>query len=246
MINIKKISKNYDRLAALKNVSFNVSQGELCGLVGLNGAGKTTLFKIIIGQIAADSGEILIEDQPVAFGDFKYKQQLGYAPETPALYDYLTGYEFLNFIGKVKQLSAGDCQMEAEKWLAFFKMDEKAQALIANYSQGMRRKISLSAALMGKPKLLLLDEATNGLDPETSYYFKNYLREYCDNGGTILFASHIIETLENLCERLIILNQGDILKKMQREAWEKLPQQANSLEQVFINLIQNASAESTH
>jgi ABC-2 type transport system ATP-binding protein len=241
MIEIRKIYKNYNELAVLNQISFAVAPGELCGLVGPNGAGKTTLFKIIIGQIAADRGDIFLLNQPVAFGDFAYKQQLGYAPEIPALYDYLTGYEFLNFIGRAKNLSPANCHAEAEKWLAFFNLEEKARVLITNYSQGMRRKISLCAALLGHPRLLLLDEATNGLDPETSYYFKNYLREYCSNGGTVLFASHIIETIENLCDRLLILNRGEILKEMRREDWEGLPQQGKSLEQVFIDLIQHTA-----
>lgn len=242
MIEIKNISKNFDGLVALKQVSLQVPAGELCGLVGPNGAGKTTLFKIMINQIAADEGEISIGNQPVAFGDVAYKQMLGYAPEIPALYDYLTGYEFLNFIGRAKQLDTRECRQEAEKWLSFFKLETKSGVLIANYSQGMRRKISLSAALMGQPQLLLLDEATNGLDPETSYYFKNYLREYCRNGGTVLFASHIIETIENLCDRLLILNQGKILQEMHRTEWENLPQQGTSLERLFIELIQRAES----
>jgi len=241
MIETKNISKNYNELTALNGICFKIEAGELCGLVGPNGAGKTTLFKIIIGQIAADQGEIQVLNQPVKFGDFAFKAKLGYAPETPALYEYLTGYEFLNFIGRAKNLSPERSHAEAEKWLAFFKLQEKARVLILNYSQGMRRKISLCAALLGEPRLLLLDEATNGLDPETSYYFKNYLREYCQNGGTVLFASHIIETLENLCDRLLILHHGKILTEMRQDEWLEFIKQGKSLEQVFINLIQQTA-----
>lgn len=237
MIKISNISKTYDEVTALKSVSFRVQPGQLCGLLGPNGAGKSTLFKIIMHLLFADEGEIQLNDQPVDFKNFAYKRQIGYAPEAPALYEYLTGAEFLKFIAGAKQVPPGDQHAEITKWLAFFKLENKAQELVINYSQGMRRKLSLCAAIIGKPKLLLLDEATNGLDPETSFYFKTWLQEYCAGGGTVLFSSHIIETIENLCDRIVILHQGQILKEMEHREWKIKKQAGESLEQQFIQLI---------
>jgi ABC-2 type transport system ATP-binding protein len=107
----------------------------------------------------------------------------------------------------------------------------------------MRRKISLSVALLGKPEILLLDEATNGLDPESSFRFKNYLREFCDHGGTVLFSSHIIETVEHLCDRLIILHRGGVRREMQHNEWQSLRQRGSSLEQEFIAMVKATPVE---
>jgi len=239
MITVKNISKNFGELQAINNVSFSIAPGVLCGLVGPNGAGKSTLFKIFMGLIEPDNGKIQIADETVNFGNTNYKRKIGYAPETPQLYEYLTGLEFLQFIAAAKRISASTSEDEINKWLDFFDLTEKANELVKNYSQGMRRKMSLCAALIGNPEILFLDEATNGLDPESSYRFKEYLRTYRDNGGTVLFSSHIIETVEHLCDRIIILHKGQIKTELQREEWENLRQQGSSLEQMFIGLVQN-------
>ena len=128
-----------------------------------------------------------------------------------------------------------------EKWLTFFDLSAKAGELIKNYSHGMRRKISLCAALLGEPDALLLDEATNGLDPETSFLFKEFLRNYCREGGMVLFSSHIIETVEHLCDRIIILHRGRVLEEMRREEWKKLREVGSSLEQKFIAMIHESA-----
>lgn len=237
MITIKNISKKFAQVQALRNVSFKVAKGELCGLLGPNGAGKTTLFNIVMGLQQPDQGEIYFDEQHINFGEFAYKQNIGYAPETPALYEYLSGFEFLNFVAVAKQIPISTQQTEIQKWLSFFKLEEKADELITNYSHGMRRKLSLAAALLGKPKLLLLDEATNGLDPETSFDFKSFLGDYCSTGGTVIFSSHIIETIEHLCDRIIILHQGVVLKEMQRREWQNLSSKGTSLEQVFLEQV---------
>jgi ABC-2 type transport system ATP-binding protein len=174
----------------------------------------------------------------VTFGESEYKRKIGYAPETAILYEYLTGREFLNFIAAAKEVPAAKRAEEIQHWLAFFDLTDKADELIVSYSHGMRRKISLSAALLGAPEILLLDEATNGLDPESSFRLKEYLREFCHRGGTVLFSSHIIETVEHLCNRIIILHCGQVLLKMERKEWEGLRQRGSSLEQVFIKLVQ--------
>jgi ABC-2 type transport system ATP-binding protein len=179
-----------------------------------------------------------IGGEQIVFGDTTYKKQIGYAPEMPQLYEYLTGLEFLQFIAAAKQFSENLRKDEIFKWIEFFDMSEKANELIKNYSQGMRRKISLCAALIGTPPLLFLDEATNGLDPESSFAFKQYLKSYCAQGGTVLFSSHIIETVEYLCDRIIILHHGKIRKELGKKEWEFLRQQSFSLEQLFIKIVQ--------
>ncbi|MBL7095363.1 ABC transporter ATP-binding protein [candidate division KSB1 bacterium] len=237
MIDVKNICKNFGELHALKNVTFSIKEGSLCGLVGPNGAGKSTLFKIFLGLLEANEGKIKIANETINFGDTNYKRKIGYAPESPQLYDYLTEIEFLQFIAAAKHFSGSEVENEIQKWINFFDLGGKTNELIKNYSQGMRRKISLCAALIGDPPILFLDEATNGLDPESSYKFKEYLRSYCQNGGTVLFSSHIIETVEYLCDRIIILHKGQIKQELKKNEWEDLRGQDSSLEEMFIGLV---------
>lgn len=234
MITIKNLHKNFKQVQALNNVSFTVERGSLCGLLGPNGAGKSTLFKILMGLLNPDAGEIELIGKGVTFGESEYKRQIGYAPETAILYEYLTGLEFLRFIAAAKQLPPAAREEQIQHWLAFFDLTTKANELIKGYSHGMRRKISLSAALLGAPDILLLDEATNGLDPESSFRLKEYLRKFCERGGTVLFSSHIIETVEHLCDRIIILHCGQVRGEIERSQWEEWRRQGSSLEQAFI------------
>jgi len=239
MIKIKNLSKTFESVQALHDVSFSVEKGALCGLLGPNGAGKSTLFKIIMRLLAPEAGEITLAGERMVFGATEYKRKIGYAPEAPIFYEYLTSLEFLRFIATAKGLHPETREQQIQHWLAFFDLTEKAGDLITGYSHGMRRKISLSAAMIGVPEILLLDEATNGLDPESSFKFKNYLREFCGRGGTVLFSSHIIETVEHLCDRIIILHRGHMLREMQREEWQGLRQRGSSLEQEFIAMVQS-------
>lgn len=237
MITVKNLSKAFEHVQALNDVSFAVEKGTLCGLLGPNGAGKSTLFKIMMGLLEPDAGEIELAGGRPRFGESDYKRKIGYAPETAILYEYLTGREFLNFIAAAKQVPAAKRAEEIQLWLAFFDLTAKADELIINYSHGMRRKISLSAAFLDTPEILLLDEATNGLDPESSFRLKEHLREFCDRGGTVLFSSHIIETVEHLCNCIIILHRGQVLREMERSEWEELRRQGSSLEQTFVKLV---------
>ncbi len=241
MIAVENISKSFGAVQALSEVSFSIEAGALCGLVGPNGAGKSTLFKLLLGLLESDSGKIKIAGETINFGETAYKAQIGYAPEIPILYDYLTGVEFLHFIAAAKRIADKQRECEIKNWIGFFDLSSKAGELIKNYSHGMRRKMSLCAALIGAPSILLLDEATNGLDPESSFKFKQYLKNFCRDGGTVLFSSHIIETVEHLCDRITILHQGKIRKELDRGDWEGLRDQGSSLEQLFISLVQAGS-----
>lgn len=238
MIVIKDLSKSFESVQALQEISFSITKGTLCGLLGANGAGKSTLFKIVMGLLAADVGTMTLSGAVITYGATTYKCKIGYAPETPALYEYLTGWEFLQFIAAAKEIPRAAREPQIQYWLKFFDLTEKTGELINGYSQGMRRKISLAGAMLGDPEILLLDEATNGLDPESSFKCKNYLREFCRRGGTVLFSSHIIETVEHLCDRIIILHRGRVCREMQQPEWQKLRQQGSSLEQEFIKMVQ--------
>jgi ABC-2 type transport system ATP-binding protein len=241
MISLTNISKSFGTVQALSDISFSVEAGSLCGLVGPNGAGKSTLFKILMGLLEPDTGILEIANETIHFGDTFYKHKIGYAPENPILYNYLTGLELLHFVSSAKRIAPASQQTEVQQWIKFFDLSTKSGELIKNYSHGMRRKISLAAALVGSPQILLLDEATNGLDPESSFKFKEYLKKFCAESGTVLFSSHIIETVEHLCDRIIILHEGKLRKELDRKEWQVLREQGSSLEQLFISLVKGES-----
>lgn len=241
MIVVEDLQKYFGQVKAVDAVSFSVAKGELCGLLGPNGAGKSTLFKMLMGLLKADAGNFQIAKEPVAYGETAYKSKIGYAPENPVFYEYLTGLQFLNFIAAARAVPVEIRNSEIERWFDFFDLTPKANELIIHYSQGMRRKLSLSAAFLGEPEILILDEATNGLDPESSFKVKKYFREFCQNGGTILFSTHIIEVVEHLCDRIIILHKGNKLTELVRKQWQGLRETGSSLENEFIKLVQNGA-----
>lgn len=238
MLRVTDLTRYYDTLLALDRITFEVQAGTLCGLLGPNGSGKSTLFKLLTGLLEPDRGEIRMLDETIHFGDHRHKFHLGYAPEEPEFYEYLTGYEFLQFIAAAKGLRGASVEQAVRRWLDFFDMIPKADDLILNYSHGMRQKTSLSAALIGTPKILLLDEATNGLDPESSYKVKTYLRDFCQNGGVVFLSSHVVELIENLCDRILILNQGRLSADLNPADLERIRQE-QSLERYFMSRIAN-------
>lgn len=238
MITAQDLQKSFGETKAVDAVSFSVRKGELCGLLGPNGAGKSTIFKMLMGLLKPDAGLFRIGEKTILYSDTEYKSKVGYAPESPVFYEYLTGQQFLEFIAAAKAIPIEKRQADIDHWLAFFDLRTKSDELVNNYSQGMRRKLSLSAAFLGKPEILILDEATNGLDPESSYKAKKYFREFCSNGGTILFSTHIIEIVEHLCDRIIILHKGKKLKELERNDWQDLRKTGSSLEHEFIHLVQ--------
>lgn len=219
MIEIRGLSRSYGAVEALKGVDLRLEAGSLCGLLGHNGAGKSTLFKAIVGLVEPDSGEILLDGRPVRFGDTALRQALGYVPESDLLDDYLSVEETLAFVAAVRGVPAGERAARIARWLAFFELEPKRRALVLECSQGMRRKVSLAAALLVEPRLLLLDEAMNGLDPTTRVRLKDELRAFCARGGTVLFSTHVIETVESLCDRVVVLSDGVVQADLQAAAW---------------------------
>jgi len=237
MIEIRDVRKSYDGVKALDGLSLKIEAGELFGLIGPNGAGKSTLLKSLVGLIRPEAGEIRIAGLDALTHTQQCKSQIGYAAEEPVLYEYLTGREFLEFVGKLRNISEGRLARRIEELLDDFGMQDKAGELIADYSHGMRQKISLAAALIAETKLLLLDEPTNGLDPESAHRFKQILQDRCAGGATIVFSSHVLDTVEKICHRVGIIHQGKIVACDSVENLRRLTGSEQSLENVFLSLV---------
>lgn len=237
MIEISDLYKSYDGVRALDGFSLKIKEGEFFGLIGPNGAGKSTLLKSLVGLIKPESGEIRISGINALADGMQTKTIIGYAAEEPALYEYLTGREFLEFVGGLRNIAEEQLTRRIEELLDSFSMKEKAEELVADYSHGMRQKISLSAALLAETKVLLLDEPTNGLDPESAFHLKQMLQDRCAGGTTIVFSSHVLDTVEKICHRVGIIHRGKIVACDSVENLRTLTGSEQSLENVFLSLV---------
>lgn len=239
MIDIKNLSKDYETVHALDNLSLHVNKGEFIGLIGPNGAGKTTLLKAIMGLVRPESGIITINGMFIREKPVKARQLTGYSPEPPVLYDYLTGYEYLHFTGRMRGMNTKNLVERIEFLLQEFALQDKATEIIADYSHGMRKKIAIAAALIAEPPLLLLDEPTGGLDPEIIFTLKNMLSKLHEQGTTIIFSSHILETVEKLCSRVVMIHKGKIIADDTMANLQQQTGKARTLEDIFIARVKN-------
>ncbi len=204
-IEIRGFKKVYGRVVAVEAVSFSVMPGEFVALIGHNGAGKSTTIKALTGQILPTEGTLMLGGVDVVADPGGARAQLGYVPEAPALYDYLTAREFLELVVQIR--GAGS----VEEGLEVAGLADDADRLIREYSQGMRRKTALAAALVAAPPVLVLDEALNGLDPPSSARIKALLRARCEAGAAVLLSTHVLETVEKLADRAIMLARGRVV-----------------------------------
>jgi ABC-2 type transport system ATP-binding protein len=204
-IEVRGLRKEYGRVVAVHEVGFSVEPGELVALIGHNGAGKSTTLKMLTGQLRPSAGTVSVAGVDVLAEPGQARGVMGYVPEDPALYDYLTCREFLELVRDLR----GGGDLEAALRLAG--LGEDADRLIREYSQGMRRKTALAAAVVGKPPVLVLDEALNGLDPPSAARVKGELRAYCDQGGAVLLSTHVLETVERVADRVVMLAHGRVV-----------------------------------
>ncbi len=208
-LSISNVTKRYDQLIALHPFSMEL-EGEICGLIGNNGAGKSTLMKMIVGLISpGKKGQILLDEINAKNTPEELKKHIGYLPESPLLYPRLSPEEFLHYVAEVREIP--DPKEEIESWFNIFGLSEKRNALLNDLSYGMKKKISISAALIGSPPLLILDEPFNGLDVATMESLSKIIRERHREGATILISSHLMAYIDRLCHRVIILKEGKIV-----------------------------------
>jgi len=205
MIRVDGLRKEYGRVVAVDSVSFSVEAGEFVALIGHNGAGKSTTIKVLTGQLSPTAGLVSVAGVDVLKDPGAARAKLGYVPEEPALYDYLTCREFLELVVELR--GGGDL----DEALEMTGLGDDADRLIREYSQGMRRKTALAAAVVSKPPVLVLDEALNGLDPPSAARVKAYLRGLCDAGCAVLLSTHVLETVEKLADRVVMLAHGNVV-----------------------------------
>ncbi len=204
MLIVDNVSKSYGTLLALDGVSLQ-ADGDILGLLGANGAGKSTLYRSILDLTACDSGTIRIAGYDVGKHSVEARRLIGYLPEELHLYDRLSGWEHLELVAGLKDL---DNRAERQDWLDYFGLADRRNVLVGEYSLGMRKKVGLIAALMGNPRLALLDEPLNGLDTESMRRLRLRIEEMSRTGTTFVVSSHVMSFVERICDRVAILRQG--------------------------------------
>jgi len=238
MIELKNITIAYENTVAVIKLSLKINTGSLIGIVGPNGAGKSTLIKAMVGLINEYNGEILYKDLSLQKDRFEIKKMLGYAPEDVDLLPYLTGKEYLQMIADIRNVN--DSNQQIEKMLNLLNLNSKQNELINEYSHGMKQKLSVAAAMIGIPQILIFDEAFNGFDPVSLFNLKTEIDKHIKSGGTVIISSHILELIEKWCSRIIVMNEGKILGDFDKSEIEKRKNQTGKdFNEVFVELIKS-------
>jgi ABC-2 type transport system ATP-binding protein len=211
LLRVERLSKAFGTIRAVDSVSFEVRPGEIYGLLGPNGAGKTTTISMISGLLKPDSGEVFVADAAFWSDPQKAKRIMGVVPQELAIYDELTGRENLEFWGRMAGLSSRDAKARAVELLNALTLTDRADDAVKNYSGGMKRRINLGCALSHRPKLLLLDEPTVGIDPQARLNILEFIRQLRESGTGILYTTHYLEEAETLCQRIGIIDHGRLL-----------------------------------
>lgn len=238
MIELHQVSKSYNKgkVKAVDELTLTVKPGEIFGFLGPNGAGKTTTIKMIVGILKPDSGTIAVNGLDTQQNSLKCKSITTYVPDYPAVYERLTGLEYLNFIGDVYGVPKTERLTRIEKWLEVFELSQAVASPIQSYSHGMKQKIVLTAALLPAPQVMVLDEPMVGLDPRAAHHMKELMREHCDQGKTLFFSTHIMEVAEKLCDRIGIINKGKLIACGTMDELKKIDKSEQSLEHIFLEL----------
>lgn len=227
VLEVRDIHKNYGKKEVLKGVTFQIDSSEIVGLIGKNGAGKSTLFKVITGLLKQKSGTVKILDQEVSSKNRKIFQQVGCLIEQVSLYPHLTGYEHIQIVAKLTDTKIDE---HVETLISTLKMNSYIHNKTKTYSQGMKQRLGILLAVLNKPKLLLLDEPLNGLDPEGVYEIRTFLLNICHQEGmSLLISSHILSEMQIFCDRFLFLKDGVISKDLTKSDLKN-----SNLEQEFI------------
>jgi ABC-2 type transport system ATP-binding protein len=211
MLQIERLTKHYGAFVALRDLSFEIHPGEVLGLLGPNGSGKSTTVKILTGLLRPTAGTVRLDGADVATDLQSYKAILGYVPEEPHLYSYLTGPEYLQLVGRLRRLPEAVLNDKIERFLRLLGIYDDRYQTLSSYSKGMRQKILIAAAVLHNPRVVVLDEPFSGLDVSAARILKGFVRALAEEGRIILFSSHVLEVVEQVCSRVIILKDGEMV-----------------------------------
>lgn len=233
MLKIRNFSKIYGgNFKAVDDLSLEVKNGEIYGFIGHNGAGKSTTIKAVVGALSFEEGEITIDGKSVKKDPVGAKKIIAYIPDNPDIYNFMTGIQYLNFVGDIFDVSAKDRNDRIKKYAETFEIEKNLGDPIVSYSHGMRQKLVIISALLHAPKLLVMDEPFVGLDPVAAFRLKEIMRELCQEGCAVFFSTHVLEVAEKLCDRVGIIKGGKLVVEGDMKDIVK----DTSLENIFLEL----------
>ena len=239
MIKFNNVSKEYVKgKRVVDNLSFEIKDGEIFGFLGPNGAGKTTTIKMITGILNSDKGDIYIDGKNIKKEPIEAKKQFGFVPDTPDVFEKLTGLEYLNFIGDIYDVPE-NVRLEKVKTLSEeFGISKFLKDRIQSYSHGMRQKLLIISVLLHNPKNWILDEPMTGLDPKASYTLKKLMKEHAAKGNTVFFSTHVLEVAEKLCDKIAVIDKGKIIFVGTCDEIKEKSKSNSSLEESFLKIIE--------
>ncbi|WP_086312143.1 ABC-2 type transport system ATP-binding protein [Enterococcus sp. 7F3_DIV0205] len=212
MLTIKNLTKTYEnKKKAVANLNLTIKAGDIFGFIGGNGAGKTTTIKSIVGIHDFDSGEITINGTSIKADPIGCKKKMAYIPDNPDLYEHLTGFQYINFIADLYEVSESSRKQKIQYYGELFEMLPNLGQVITSYSHGMKQRTALIAAFIHSPELLVLDEPFVGLDPKATFVLKNLMKELISNGGAIFFSTHVLDVAEKLCNKIAVIKKGELI-----------------------------------
>jgi ABC-2 type transport system ATP-binding protein len=236
-VKLADVSKLYSDVTAVDHLDLDVKKGEILGLLGPNGSGKSTTLKMILGLVKADSGLINVLGVNVKDDPLAVKKQLGYVPESPRIYEFLTGLEFLDFAGDIYGMKLEEKKKRIDEFLKALSLEGREGDMISAYSEGMKQKIIIISAIMHKPELLIMDEPITSLDPKSAKIVKDLLRQLASQGVTTIMSTHVLEIAQAMCDRIAIIHEGTLLALgTMNDLRQKAKMPESGLEDVFLKL----------
>jgi ABC-2 type transport system ATP-binding protein len=237
MLEVQHLYRSFRTIPAIEDISFRVAPGEIVGFLGPDGAGKSTTVKIITGMLRPDEGRVLFDGKDIRDDMVAFRAAIGYVPEEAHLYSYLSGLEYLQLVGRLRGIDEALLESKASSLLKLLNLESWQYSPISTYSKGMRQRVLIAAALLHDPKLLIFDEPLSGLDVVSSRLFKDLLELLAAEGKAILYISHVLEVVEQVCNRVIVIAKGKILADARPSELTSLMSLPN-LESVFAQLVQ--------
>jgi len=236
MLDVQSLTKWYGAIRAVSDGSFTVAAGEVLGYLGPNGSGKTTTVGMILGMVEPSGGTVRFRGADIAVDPIDYRRHVGYVPEEPHLYSYLSGAEYLQLVADLRDLDARVSRRRIAALLELFGLEHQAHAALSSYSKGMRQKVLISAALLHNPSLLVFDEPVSGLDATSALVFRHLLDQLARAGKAVLYCSHELDAVEKTCSRVLVLHHGKVVA---HDTVERLRDALSegSLEAVFQQLV---------
>lgn len=237
-LSVKNLTKQYEERQIVKGISFEVQEGEIIGLIGANGAGKSTSIRMITGLEKADAGEVIYQNHPIEKNYRQYQHDIGVVPQEIAIYQDMNAYDNVKFFCSLYGYDRKETRQRVEEALRFVGLWEHRREISKKYSGGMKRRLNIACAIAHSPQLLIMDEPTVGIDPQSRNHIMETIRRLQRRGTTVIYVSHYMEEIETLCDRIIFMEKGEIVENCSKEELKEKyrAEGRNSLEEIFLHV----------